>query len=61
MGWIKIIHNTVNKQHAIESIAQCILSDIIAYYETEEGRRQFQERKARQEAELTEGKNGETG
>ena len=42
--------------HIIESIARCILPDIIAYYETEEGQRQFQEWKAMQEAEQTEGK-----
>ena len=41
------------------SIVRCILPDIIAYYETEEGQRQFQEWKAMQEAEKTEGKNGE--
>ena len=57
-------HNPVNDsgipQHIIESIARCILPDIIAYYETEEGQREFQEWKAMQEAEQTEGKKGET-
>jgi len=43
----------------MEAIARCILPDIIAYYETGEGRRQLQEWKAMQEAERTEGKNGE--
>lgn len=47
-------------QHIIESIARCILPDIIAYYETEEGQRQFQEWKAMQEAEQMEGKKGES-
>ena len=55
----KPVNNSGMPQHIIESIARCILPDIIAYYETEEGQRQFQEWKAMQEAEKTEGKNGE--
>ena len=55
----KPVNNSGIPQHIIESIARCILPNIIAYYETEEGQRQFQEWKAMQEAEKTEGKNGE--
>ena len=55
----KPVNNSGIPQHIIESIARCILPDIIAYYETEEGQRQFQEWKAMQEAEKTEGKNVE--
>ena len=55
----KPVNNSGIPQHIIESIARCILPDIIAYYETEEGQQQFQEWKAMQEAEQTEGKNGE--
>ena len=55
----KPVNNSGIPQHIIESIARCILPDIITYYETEEGQRQFQEWKAMQEAEKTEGKNGE--
>ena len=55
----KPVNNSGIPQHIIESIARCILPDIISYYETEEGQRQFQEWKAIQEAEQTEGKNGE--
>ena len=55
----KPVNNSGIPQHIIESIARCILPDIIAYYETEESQRQFQEWKAMQEAEKTEGKNGE--
>ena len=55
----KPVNNSGIPQHIIESIARCILPDIIAYYETEEGQRQFQEWKALQEAEKAEGKNGE--
>ena len=55
----KPVNNSGIPQHIIESIARCILPDIIAYYETEEGQRQFQEWKAMKEVEPTEGKNGE--
>ena len=55
----KPTNNSGIPQHIIESIARCILPDIIAYYETEEGQRQFQEWKAMQEAEQAEGKKGE--
>jgi len=55
----KPVNNSGIPQHIIESIARCILPDIIACYETEEGQRQFLEWKAMQEAEKTEGKNGE--
>ena len=56
----KPVNNSGIPPHIIESIARCILPDIIAYYETEEGQRQFQEWKAMQDAEQTEGKKGET-
>lgn len=55
----KPVNNSDIPQHIIESIARCILPDIIAYYVTEEGQRQFQEWKEMQEAEQTEGKKGE--
>ena len=50
----KPVNNSGIPQHIIESIARCILPDIIAYYETEEGQRQFQEWKAMQDAEQAE-------
>ena len=55
----KPVNNSGIPQHIIESIARCILPDIIDYYETEEGQREFQEWKAMQEAEKAEGKKGE--
>lgn len=55
----KPVNNSDIPQHIIESIARCILPDIIAYYETEEGQREFQEWKAKRDAEQTEGKKGE--
>lgn len=37
----KLISNSDIPQHAIESIARCILPDILAYYESEEGQKEF--------------------
>ena len=54
----KLINNSSIPQHIIESIARCILPDIIAYYETEEGQWQFQEWKAMQEMEQMDEKDG---
>lgn len=50
----KPVNNSGIPQHAIESIARCILPDILAFYESEEGQREFQEWKAKREAEQTE-------
>ena len=54
----KLTNNSGIPQHAIETIARCILPDILAYYESEEGQREFQEWKAKREAEQTERKAG---
>ncbi|MBO1304416.1 hypothetical protein ACW4V3_15165 [Faecalibacterium duncaniae] len=37
----KLINNTTIPQHQIEAIACCILPDILAFYESEEGQREF--------------------
>lgn len=37
----KLINNTTIPQHQIEAIARCILPDILAFYESEEGQREF--------------------
>ena len=55
----KPANNSGIPPHAIEAIARCILPDIIAYYETEEGQREFREWKAKRDAERTERKEGE--
>ena len=47
----KLINNTGIPQYKIEAIARCLLPDIQAFYESEEGQREFAEWKARQEAE----------
>lgn len=55
----KPVNNSGIPQHAIESIARCILPDILAFYESEEGQREFQEWKAKRKAEQTERKEGD--
>ena len=45
----KLINNTNIPQHTIETIARCIFPDILAYYESEEGQREFAQRKVEQE------------
>lgn len=35
-------------KHVIEDIARCILLDIIAYYESEEGQKEFEKWKSEQ-------------
>lgn len=46
----KLVNNTNIPQHSIESIARCIMPDILAFYESEEGQREFAEWKALREA-----------
>lgn len=45
----KLINNTNIPQYTIESIARRLLPDIMAYYQTEEGQREFAKWKAEQE------------
>ena len=45
----KLINNTDIPQHQIEAIARCIMPDIIAFYESEEGQREFAEWKERRD------------
>lgn len=46
--------NTGMPQHLIEAIARCILPDILAFYESEEGQREFAEWKKQRELEKQE-------
>ena len=46
----KLINNTDIPQHKIEAIARCIMPDILAFYESEEGQREFAEWKKQREA-----------
>ena len=52
----KLINNTDIPQHQIEAIARCILPDILAFYESEEGQREFSEWKKQREIEKQEAK-----
>ena len=45
----KLVNNTSIPQHEIEIIARCIFPEIHAFYESEEGQREFAEWKAQQE------------
>lgn len=56
----KLINNSGIPQHEIEHIARCILPDILAYYESEEGQREFREWLAQRGMEQTEGKAGKS-
>ena len=56
----KLMEHSGIPQHEIEHIARCILPDILAYYESEEGQREFREWLALREAEQTEGKVGKS-
>lgn len=49
----KFVNNSGIPDHVIESIARCILPDIIEYYKTEEGQLQFEEWRVIQEMERT--------
>ena len=52
----KPINNTDIPQYQIEAIARCILPDILAFYESEEGQREFSEWKKQREMEKQEAK-----
>lgn len=52
----KLINNTTIPQNQIEAIARCILPDILAFYESEEGQREFAKWKKQREAEKQEAK-----
>ena len=52
----KPINNTDIPQYQIEAIARCILPDILAFYESEEGQREFSEWKKQRAMEEQEAK-----
>ena len=56
----KLINNSGIPQHEIEHIARCLLPDILAYYESEEGQQEIREWLAQREAESSEGKAGKS-
>ena len=46
----KLVNDTSIPEHEIEAIARCILPDILAFYESEEGQREYIEWKRQQKA-----------
>lgn len=56
----KLVNNTNIPQHQIELITRCILPDILAFYESEEGQREFAEWKKQQEGNGRETEVGES-
>ena len=50
----KLINHTDIPQYQIEAIARCIMPDILAFYESIEGQREFEEWKKQREAEQKE-------
>lgn len=52
----KLINRTDIPQYQIEAIARCIMPDILAFYESEEGQREFAEWKEQRETEKREAK-----
>lgn len=50
----KLINRTDIPQYQIEAIARCIMPDILAFYESEEGQREFAKWKEQREAEKRE-------
>ena len=49
----KLTNNSGIPQHEIENIARILLPDILAFYESEEGQREFAEWKAAQDGAKT--------
>ena len=49
----KLVNNSGIPQHELENIARILLPDILAYYESEEGQREFAEWKAQRDADAT--------
>ena len=39
----KLVNKTNIPEHAIEKIARCLLPDILAFYNSEEGQKEFEE------------------
>lgn len=52
----KLINRTDIPQYQIEAIARCIMPDILAFYESEEGQREFAKWKEQREVEKREAK-----
>ena len=49
----KLVNHSGIPQHEIETIARVLLPDILAFYESEEGQREFAEWKVQRDADVT--------
>lgn len=49
----KLVNHSGIPQHEIETIARILLPDILAFYESEEGQREFAEWQAARDADAT--------
>ena len=47
----KIVNNTPYPQHAIDAVARCLWPDIVAFFESEEGQKEFEAWKRQQDNE----------
>lgn len=45
----KRINNTPYPEYALEAVARCVFPDIVAFFQSEEGQREFEARKAERE------------
>ena len=52
----KLINRTDIPQYQIEAIARCLMPDILAFYESEEGQREFAKWKERRDGSKREAK-----
>lgn len=53
----KIINNTPYPQHVIDAVARCLWPDIVAFFESEEGQKEFEAWKRQQDKERVEQEN----
>ena len=53
----KIVNNTPYPQHAIDAVARCLWLDIVTFFESEEGQKEFEAWKRQQDKENMEQEN----
>ena len=53
----KIVNNTPYPQHANDAVARSLWPNIVAFFESEEGQKEFEARKRQQDKEHVEQKN----
>ena len=53
----KIVNNTPYPQHAIDTVVRCLWPDIVTFFESEEGQKEFEAWKRQQDKEHMEQEN----